>query len=304
MGTLEAGTQVKLKSILFLTDFSQPSEAALPFALSIATAYHSDICALHVITPVVYGSYSSGTIYATPELSANVTAVAEESAHEEMRRLDSQMAGLHHDSVTVRDVSVWPAVERMLGEREFDLIVLGTHGRTGPLKLLMGSVAEEIFRRSPVPVLTIGPQVRAGAHGGGRFRRLLFATDFTPASLAALPWATSLAQENQARLTLLYVVSPPRRDANGVVQSAASLLGDLHELVPKEAEFWCRPEPLLEYGDPGECIVRAAIMQAADLIVLGVRSTQDHIEVKTHTGRATAHQVVAHAECPVLTVRG
>jgi nucleotide-binding universal stress UspA family protein len=304
MGMLETGAQVKLKNILFLTDFSQPSEAALPFALSVATAYHSAICALHVITPVVHGAYSSASVYATPELVANATAAAEESAHEEMRRLDSQMAGLQHDSITVRDIAVWPAVERVLQEREFDLMVLGTHGRTGPLKLLMGSVAEEIFRRSPIPVLTIGPHVRGGTHGGGRFRRLLFATDFTPASLAALPWAISLAQENQARLTLLYVVIPPTRDSRATVQSAASLLGDLHELVPKEAEFWCRPEPLLDYGDPGECIVRTASQQSADLIVLGVRSTQQHIEVKTYTGQATAHEVVAHAECPVLTVRG
>ena len=304
MKILEAGAQIKLKNILFLTDFSQASEAALPFALSVATAYHSAIYALHVITPVAYGSYQSSSMYATPELAANATAAAEESAHEEMRRLDSQMAGLQHDSITVRDVAVWPAVERVLQEREFDLMVLGTHGRTGPLKLIMGSVAEEIFRRSPIPVLTIGPQVRGGAHGGARFRRLLFATDFTPESLAALPWAVSLALENQARLTLLYVVTPPTRDAQAPVQSAASLLGDLHELVPKEAEFWCRPEPLLDYGDPGECIVRTASQQAADLIVLGVRSTQQHIEVKTYTGQATAHEVVAHAECPVLTVRG
>ncbi len=304
MSILETAGQVKLKNILFLTDFSQPSEAALPFALSLATAYHSAICALHVITPVVYGSFSSASMYATPELVADATMAAEESAHDEMRRVDSQMAGLHHDTVTVRDVAVWPAVERMLAEHKFDMIVLGTHGRTGPLKLLMGSVAEEIFRRSPIPVLTIGPHVRGGAHGGGRFRRLLFATDFTHASLAALPWAISLAQENQARLTLLYVVAHPRHNAQGVVQSAASLLGDLHELVPKEAEFWCRPEPLLEYGEPGESIVRAASIQAADLIVLGVRSTRQHIEVKTYTGRATAHEVLAHAECPVLTVRG
>jgi nucleotide-binding universal stress UspA family protein len=303
MGMLDTGAQIKLKNILFLTDFSQASEAALPFALSVATAYHSGICALHVITPVVYSTHSSGSMYATPDLAADAAAAAEETAHQEMRRLDSQMAGLQHDSVTVRDVAVWPAVERVLQEREFDLMVLGTHGRTGPLKLLMGSVAEEIFRRSPIPVLTIGPHVRGGAHGAGRFRRLLFATDFSPASLGALPWAFSLAQENQARLTLLYVVKPPTRDSHGPVQSAATLLGDLHELVPKEAEFWCRPEPLLDYGAPGECIVRTASLQSADLIVLGVRSTQQHIEVKTHTGKATAHEVVACAECPVLTVR-
>jgi nucleotide-binding universal stress UspA family protein len=298
--------QIRIKNVLFLTDFSQASEAALPFALSVATAYESNLCALHVITPPALDSYSAGCGEANPKLTNKAAATREELAQGEMQRIDSRMAGLSHETVTLREGSVWSAVERVLGERDFDLLVLGTHGRTGQLKLLIGSVAEEIFRRSLIPVLTIGPHVRSGTPEGGRFHRLLFATDFTPASLAALPWAISLAQENLARLTLLNVVFPPDPDAGTpvVTPPAASLLGDLHELVPKEAQFWCRPEPFLAYGEPGETIVATASQVGADLIVLGVRGTPRHIEVTTHTGKATAHSVVAHAECPVLTVRG
>ena len=98
---------------------------------------------------------------------------------------------------------------------DVDLIVLGTHGRTGAEKLLLGSVAEEIFRRSPVPVLTIGPGVRSSTHNAGRFRRVLFATDLSPESLAAAPYAITLAQENQARLALLLVMRKPDSPSNG-----------------------------------------------------------------------------------------
>ena len=76
-------------------------------------------------------------------------------------------------------IDLWDAVQKTIKEKNIDLIVMGTHGRTGADKFFMGSVAEEIFRRSPVPVLTIGPHVRSSVHTGGRFRRVLFPTDFT-----------------------------------------------------------------------------------------------------------------------------
>lgn len=298
--------QIQVRDILFLTDFSQPSEAALPFVVSVAKAYNSRVCAMHVITSPPQASRSCEDNHGGVQRDDSATAVAQKAAENELQRIGSQMAGLQHETVTVNEASVWSAVERILGSRDFDLLVLGTHGRTGESKLLIGSVAEEIFRRSSIPVLTIGPQVRSGTPDGGRFHRLLFATDFTPASQAALPWAMSLAQENRACLTLLHVVFPPNPEvANPVpAPSAASLLGDLHELVPKDGQFWCRPEPFLAYGEAGETIVAAARRVGADLVVLGVRGTQQHIEVTTHTGKATAHCVVAHAECPVLTVRG
>src|SRR5438477_11765952 len=105
----------------------------------------------------------------------------------------------------VRAESVWSPVEQALNECEVDMVILGTHGRTGAMKLLLGSVAEEIFRRSRVPVLTIGPSVQKGAHGGGQFHRVMLATDFTPEATGAAPYAISMAQEHQARLLLLTV---------------------------------------------------------------------------------------------------
>jgi hypothetical protein len=94
-----------------------------------------------------------------------------------------------------------------LGEYEIDLMILGTHGRTGAMKLLLGSVAEEIFRRASVPVLTIGPSVRKGFHSGGQFRRVLLATDFTREAQTAAPYAISMAQENKSN------TPPSARDA-------------------------------------------------------------------------------------------
>ena len=199
-------------------------------------------------------------------------------------------------------------MRRAIEDDEVDLIVLGTHGRTGAEKLLLGSVAEEIFRRSPVPVLTIGPGVHTSVHNGGRFRRVVFATDFTPESLAGAPYAVTLAQENQARLLLLVVMRKPHsveeNDKRLFEMSVAEAMHRLYEIIPHDAKLEFPPQVAVEYGEPADRIVEVAKQRDADLIVMGVRAAAGRLGAATHLERATAHKVVVHAACPVLTVRG
>jgi len=299
VNALASPTRLHFKKILLLTDFSEPSELAIPYATAIAREYQSEVCALHVITPV-----------ALPETSSEATSIlienSEELAQAEMQRLDSRLSGVPHDTLVLREVNVWPGVERVLQERDIDLLVLGTHGRTGARKFLLGSVAEEIFRSTNVPVLTIGPAVRKGIHSGGRFHRVLFPTDFSPEAQAAAPYAVSMAEENQARLMLLNVMpSPDAVRSDGAAQdSVANVMHRLYEVVPQMAEFWCRPEATVRFGNPGERILEVATDCDADLIVLGVRNPGSYLGAATHLERTTAHRVVARAMCPVLTVRG
>jgi nucleotide-binding universal stress UspA family protein len=299
MSVVELSSRIALKNILFLTDFSEPSEAALPFAVAIARGYRAKVYTLNAFIPAPY-------VYA-PELSAAAIEVEEENAKVEMHRVEAAFTGLPHESIIERGIGVWPAVQQAMREHAIDLVVLGTHGRTGAAKLLLGSVAEEIFRRSPVPVLTIGPGVRSGAHNGGRFRRVLFATDLSVDSAAAAPYAVSLAQENHARLVLLHVMRHPEtrnhEEEDQFELSVAEAIHQMYESVPKDVELYYPPEVIVEYGDAAERIVAAAQERRADLIVLGVRDAAGHIGAATHLERATAHKVVSHAQCPVLTVR-
>jgi nucleotide-binding universal stress UspA family protein len=299
MRTAQAGTRIAVKNILYLADFSEPSEAALPFAAAIAREFGATVHALHVLTPEPY-------VYMPPEAAATAIEALEENAQAGMARVEAQLTGIPHETTVVRGVSVWPALEQQIVDCKADLIVLGTHGRTGAQKWLLGSVAEEVFRRAGVPVLTIGPLVPGGVHNGAHFRRVLFATDFTPESLAAAPHAISLAEENEARLILLHVLPEPKRE-EGIRPSGTSVANamyELYQLVPKEAEAWCRPEPVVEHGEPAERILWAAGERDADLIVLGVRGAAGRLGAATHLGKTTAHKIVAHAKCPVLTVRG
>src|SRR6202165_6317111 len=151
----------------------RPSELVAPFAIAIAREYESKVYAMHVMSPVPWAC-------ATPESAAAAIEGLEEGAQAGMQRVDTQLAGVPHETMLVRAESVWSSVEQVLGECEIDLVILGTHGRTGAITLLLGSVAEEIFRRAKSTVLTIGPKVQKGAHNGGQFYGVLLATDFPP----------------------------------------------------------------------------------------------------------------------------
>jgi len=299
MSAAQIQARLSLKNMIFLTDFSEPSEAALPFALSLAREYGATVHALHVLVPEAY-------LAATPESSIAGIEAQEEYAQSEMQRTDSSLAGVSHDVSVVRSTEVWPALQQAIVAHNADLIVLGTHGRTGAQKILLGSVAEEVFRQSEVPVLTIGPRVQVGRHSGARFHHVLYATDFTPESRAAAPYAISLAQENQAQLILFHAINGKKtgKERPTPESSVAHALHELLELVQPDADLWCRPEPVVKYGEPSAKILAEAAERHVDLIVLGVRAAAGRLGAATHLERSVAHKVVANARCPVLTVRG
>lgn len=299
MTTVQATKRIDFKHVLFLTDFSEPSCDALPFATAIARGYGSRVHAVHVIVPSSY-------TYMTPEVAGTLLDDEEEAAKVEMDRVEAQLTGLPREIIIERGSSLWEVVARLVKERGIDLITLGTHGRTGLKKALLGSFAEEVFRRSRVPVLMSGPATRVGVHSGGRFRCVLFATDFNAVSSSAAPYAVSLAQENQAHLILLHVLPLPKpgKAIKPGDLSVAEATHRLEVLIPQEAELWCRPLALVEHGDPATRILAAAKEHGADLIVLGVRGMDALASVAARVQKHTAYDVVSHAPCPVLTVRG
>lgn len=296
--TVVITNRIIFENILYLTDFSAASQAALPFATAIARRYDGTVHPLHVLLP-------EPMTYATSETMALAMDAQEEFAKTEAHKRESQLTGAAGDMGILRAFNVWDAVKEAAKNCAADMIVLGTHSRTGAQKLLLGSVAEDVFRRSPIPVLTIGPAARRGMHNGGRFRCVLFATDFTPASRAAAPYAISLSEENQATLILFHVIRDRERHGpdSSVVAVVDSARRELEKILPKNADLWCRPVPTLGYGEPADRILQIAREDGVDLIVLGVRDTSGDFGASTHLGRAIAHQVVAHAPCPVLTVR-
>jgi nucleotide-binding universal stress UspA family protein len=294
MRSIETASEIALNNILYLTDFSDCAEAALPVATAIAREFGAKIYAMHVLLPDVY-------TFLAPEFGQVVITGLEQAAETKMRKIGSRLSGLPHQTAIERGSQVWPILQREVERNNIDLVILGTHGRTGVQKLLFGSVAEEIWRRSQVPVLTIGPGVTPRA--AERFNCVLFATDFTVQSLAGLPYAMSMARECRAHLVLLHVIRQFKQEEILGDLSASDAIYHLSQIVPREAGLWSRPELVIKYGEPAKGIVDTARACGADLIVLAVRNG-DRFGVATRLPGTTAHQVVVNASCPVLTVRG
>jgi nucleotide-binding universal stress UspA family protein len=294
---ITAATQapVRFRNILFATDFSTASARAIPYVQKIAKYYDSDIVALHVRPPAV------NPMIQPPSWPSDETIRHENEAfrHDLLQMFPGQRA-----IALVEEGDIQSRLQTAIEQNKVDLMVLGTRGRTGLGKLVLGSVAEEIFRVAACPVLTVGPKTEEARHAHDEFKEILFATDFTSPSQSAAAYAVSLAQEFQARLVMLHVV--PKAGAGELVSSAdVSTAGEnlLRRLVPESAQAWCKAEFIVERGDPAATILEIARLRESDLIVLGAKKETGVPGAASHLPIATAHKVVSQAVCPVLTVR-
>jgi nucleotide-binding universal stress UspA family protein len=286
---------LKLKNILFATDFSPCSEAALAYARGIAGRFNSTVHVVHVLP-------QEGHSEVHPNHGAvdNTRRVAEERMAKFL--LQNPLKGISHEIIVERG-PLWHVLQDIIREAAIDLIVLGTHGRRGLKKLMLGSVAEEIFRRAECPVLTVGPHVPAPAGGEGRLQQILYATDFTIGSLHALPYALSLAKEHRATLALLHVLpDTPEIPEPDLEQITEGVRQRLRQLLTPGTGLWCQSEPVVLFGSAADGILRVAEEDNIDLIVMGARRPAVSL-ASAHLPWATAHKVVCQAHCPVLTVR-
>lgn len=286
----------RFSRILHLTDFSPCSDHALQWAIGLARAHNSKLCVFHVVVPDVL-------TYMTPDSPAAALDLKENWAREEMQRLEGRLAGIPHETRISQGSNVWSVVDAEVQGLHSDLLVLGTHGRTGLGKLLLGSVAESVLRHSVVPVLSVRAEVQKGEKPG-KFRRVLLASNFTAGSEETASYAVALAQRNDAQLLLLHACkAAARRNTNASPElSVAEALHRLHDLAPENNRLRYRPESIVEFGDAGTRILEVAKLRAPDLIVIGVQDAPSTL-LTTHIATGTAHEVVAHAPCPVLTVR-
>lgn len=297
MKALEAEPLISVNNILYPTDFSLAAESALPFVCDIAKMFGSRVTAVHVRTS------DSETLM--PPLSLPHPIESTEDPIQKLKAtIDDKLKALKYE-LLIGEGEVWDFITDVIKEREIDLVVIGTQGRTGLEKFMLGSVAELIFRQTNCPVLTIGPHVRHSKRHGWEMSNMLLATDFTPESLAACPLAFWLARERHARLTLLNVLEPPEAedliDPQRYIDSTVRML---QHQVPKEVSQDCQLAYVVTEGNPPDEILKVAKERGSDLIVLGVRSASGRLGLATHLARPTAHQVVSKAPCPVLTVRG
>ena len=308
MTSAASALDVELKSILLSTDLSSASVKPLHHALAIARHYRAKLYIAHVVSAAPY-------LMAGPE----ALELGCQGASRDVKRLQNELwdngalNGIDHEFI-VQSGCVWDELQTIILQKQIGLAVVGTHGRRGLEKLIWGSVAEEVFRDAGCPVLTIGPHSyrEARVDFPEEDRSFLFATDFSEASLGALPHAVSFASRMKARLILLHVVPagpitqiPGWYGASEIVamrENARMACVRQLELLACEGEAPIETELAVQFGIPSEKILQVALGKKVDLIILGLRRSS-LVGPISHMPWATAYEIVSGAGCPVLTVR-
>lgn len=292
----DASKRVSFSKIMVTTDFSEVSDHALDYAIALARRYDARIYLAHVITPDPFQ-------FAEPQLAQATYEKVRQAAEEGITDIliSGKLRGVPHE-VLMEEGNVWPCLESLIVRNEIDLVVVGTHGRGKVQKLIIGSVAEEIFRKADCAVLTVGPAVKNNTAKEIELKHILFATDFGPGAEKAAAYAFSLAQEHDATLTLLHVIeSAAAYTEESVARQREINVVRMKQLMPAGSENWCKPEFRATFGAAVEEILIAARESKADLIVMGAKARKS---LAGHAPLTIAYNVVTKANCPVLTVRG
>jgi nucleotide-binding universal stress UspA family protein len=291
--------EAKFKNILVTTDFSACSEAAVKMAASLARQHQSQLILLHTIRfdPMLPNPVEPTTRECEAERELT------EQKMEEIRE-SPELAGLTVKILTGAG-DVLAVARRLVNDEHVDLFVIGTHGRTGFRKLLMGSVAEEAERLLCCPVLTVGPSVDPESLTHGRFRSILYATDFSTGSQHALSYAVCFARESASQLHMLHVLLEEMVTAFYLHSEMEHNCGErLKRLIPAGL-LPTPPEVIVTTGMPAEEIVKQATLSNADLIVMGIHASGwTGAHASAHIPWSVANAVVSNARCPVLTVCG
>jgi nucleotide-binding universal stress UspA family protein len=302
---------IAIRRILCPVDFSDHSKRALDHALAIAKWYDSTVTVLHVSPVMPTAAYVSGSgmpAYAT------LTTAERDAIMQSMRRFagGETRAGGQMEFEATEGGTVATILDRATA-LPADLLVLGTHGRSGFERWVLGSVTEKVLRRALCPVLTVPKD--SGDAVPVVFRRVVCAIDFSECSLHALDYATSLAQEANAQLTVVHVVelladlpgeghetvlAGPRNIREYVALAEEEGRARLTDAVSAHVRASVPANTVLAVGKPYREILRVAAEHGADLLVVGVhgRGVIDRMLF----GSTTQH-LVRQASCPVLTLR-
>jgi nucleotide-binding universal stress UspA family protein len=294
---------VHIQKILFPTDFSDISSAALGHALMLAHCFDAALTMLHAAS-----SNETAKDLRFPEVNPAADefedTLADQLAQiigaEPSRKLRLERV-VHHNQDPIQEICNFSS------SNNIDLIIMGTHGRTGLRHLLSGSVAENVVRHASCPVMTVRA-CKEPAEVAPYFD-ILVPVDFSPYSQKALRYGRTLAQAFEANLHLLHVLDQPIHPAHyGLGDDLLMRLNpevqrrsqeEMERLVSQlGAEVKCQTH--VREGRAYSEIVRFVQEEECDLVVMGTHglSGLEHFLLG-----GTTEKVMRHASCPVLAVK-
>jgi nucleotide-binding universal stress UspA family protein len=291
---------LEIKLILCPVDFSEFSVRAYRHALSVAQHYRAKLVALHIVELWRYPSLS----FVPPGPAYDETCQAFcEKAEQQLRELvRSNTRDASPPELLVEQGNAADTILSVAARMRADVIVMGTHGRRGYDRMMLGSVAERVMRNAPCPVLVVNKPpdgFSAASNEVGqehRLHRVLFCTDFSENSEQALNYAISAATEYDAELTLLHVLDekPAKTD-----QAIAAAGQQLERLIPVEMRKRLNTRAAVRVGKPYEQIIQFAKEAHPDIVAMGVRG-RGSLDLAVFG--STTYRVIQLGPCPVLAV--
>lgn len=276
------------KRILFATDFSSHASPAFKTAARLAQHFGSKLYMVHVIAPTLYAP--AGDVFTPILWDAEIKRANEQLARYFARMPEIEL--VEHEKVIVFGIAK-EMIQEVAEEMHIDLAVLGSHGRGGIGKLALGSVAESALRHLRCPVLVCGPQCRRNYQIPNS---IMLATDLSIGSLRPAQYASALAAEFRAQLTIVHVLTDSEMDNNQKRRAAT----EIDELIPAVTELRKKAHYSIRNGDPACELLRIAKQQNTNLIVMGV---DEKGIMADHAPWATVSKIVRDAHCPVLAVQ-
>lgn len=280
-------TSPRLKNLLFTTDFSTGSLAALPYAAAIARAFGAKLhlCHIEPTAPLSTGLADLHLYEAAGKDAAhNLAALRDLPELKEMK-----------PALVLAEGEFKSELMKVVTAADIDLVVAGTRGRTGLRKMLLGSVTEEICRTVTCAILTVGPE--AANTTKAPFQRILFPTNLSELSLKTVPYIAMLAREFNSPITVLHVLpgdEATTADEKALTESVRRKMIDEFSAL---AEL--QPEFVVAVGDTAQTVLRVAREKNAGLIAMAIRNAFRPGILRERT----AYRIIAGAQCPVLTVR-
>ena len=291
---------LEIKLILCPVDFSVFSVRAYRHALSVAKHYRAKLVALHIVELWRYPSLS----FVPPGPAYNETCQAFcEKGEQQLRELvASNTRDAPPPELLVEQGNAADAILSDAARMRADVIVMGTHGRRGYDRMMLGSVAERVMRNAPCPVLVVNkpPDDSSAASNHAsqehRLHRILFCTDFSENSERALNYAISATTEYDAELTLLHVLDEKPAKAD---QAMAAATQQLEQLIPAEVRKTLKTRSAVRVGKPYEQIIEFAKQAHPDIVAMGVRG-RGSLDLAVFG--STTYRVIQLGPCPVLAV--
>jgi nucleotide-binding universal stress UspA family protein len=278
-----ARDQIRYRRIVVPTDFSEIASAALDWAGAIASRSGASIDVVYA-DPFMPPPHFTAT--QLDRIAEGIDRAKDDAKAELSRYVQSRFpSGTPARPIVLEGLAV-PSILAWSGQIAADLVVMGTHGRSGLNRLMLGSVTERILRETNQPLLVVRPGRAAAAD----LKHIVCPVNFTGFATAAIAHAAELARIFGARLTLLHARESPLPDAETKLEECSLPLRGVAQI-----------ERVVLDGRADEVVIDYANQNGADLIVLAARHRR--FFDTTVLGSTTVH-VVRHAQVPVLTVVG